>query len=92
MFIDISLLIATARGQGIFEKNVFQRLDLKLGKKIKPDLLSDKGLFEAAMPPEAIDDFARPFAGRTIRMLSSEEINAASAPVTGSYFLIRKNR
>lgn len=76
----MTTLTVTARGQVTFRKEVLQHLGIKPGEKIELDLLPDgRGLLKAARPGGTIDGFVGLLAGRTRKVASLEEIEAATA-------------
>lgn len=73
-------LTVTARGQVTFRKDVLQHLGIKPGEKIELDLLPDgRGLLKAARLTGTIGSFVGLLAGRTQKVATLEEINAAVA-------------
>ena len=75
----MTTLTVTARGQVTFRKDVLQHLGIRPGEKIELELLPDgRGLLKAARPAGTIDGFVGLLAGRTKRVASIEEINAAT--------------
>ena len=78
--IAVTTLTVTARGQVTFRKDVLQHLGIKPGAKIELELLPDgRGMLRAARPTGTIRDFVGLLAGRTRKVATIEEINAASA-------------
>lgn len=76
----MTTLTVTARGQVTFRKDVLQHLGIRPGEKIELDLLPDgRGMLKAARPAGTIADFVGLLAGRTSKVATIEEINAASA-------------
>jgi len=76
----MTTLTVTARGQVTFRKEVLQHLGIKPGEKIELDLLPDgRGMLKAARPIGTIDGFVGLLAGRTKKVATIEEINAATA-------------
>jgi len=76
----MTTLTVTARGQVTFRKEVLQHLGIKPGEKIELDLLPDGlGMLKAAKPTGTIDSFVGLLAGRTKKVATIEEINAAAA-------------
>lgn len=76
----MTTLTVTERGQVTFRKDVLKHLGIKPGEKIELDLLPDgRGLLRAARPIGTIDNFIGLLAGRTKKVASIEEINAATA-------------
>lgn len=75
----MATLTVTARGQVTFRKNVLQHLGIKPGEKIELDLLPDgRGVLKAARLTGTIDGFVGLLAGRTKKVATIEEINAAT--------------
>jgi bifunctional DNA-binding transcriptional regulator/antitoxin component of YhaV-PrlF toxin-antitoxin module len=78
-------LTVTARGQVTFTKEVLQHLGIRPGEKIELDLLPDgRGVLRAARQTGTIAGFVGLLAGRTAKVATIEEINAAS--VQGAAF------
>ena len=76
----MTTLTVTARGQVTFRKDVLQHLGIKPGEKIELDLLPDgRGVLKAARPAGTIDSFVGLLAGKTRKVASIEEIDAAAA-------------
>jgi bifunctional DNA-binding transcriptional regulator/antitoxin component of YhaV-PrlF toxin-antitoxin module len=76
----MTILTVTARGQVTLRKDVLQHLGIKPEEKIELDLLPDgRGILKAARPTGAIDGFIGLLAGRTKKVATIEEINAAIA-------------
>ena len=76
----MTTLTVTARGQVTFRKEVLQHLGIKPGEKIELDLLPDGcGIVRAARPTGTIGGFVGLLAGRTKKVATIEEINAAAA-------------
>lgn len=76
----MATLTVTSRGQVTFKKEVLQHLGIKPGEKIELDLLPDgRGILKAARPTETIAGFVGLLAGKTTKVASIEEINAATA-------------
>ena len=76
----MTTLTVTARGQVTFRKDVLQHLGIKPGEKIELDLLPDgRGVLKAARPAESIAGFVGLLAGKTKKIATIEEINAAAA-------------
>lgn len=76
----MTTLTVTSRGQVTFRKEVLQHLGIKPGGKIELDLLPDgRGMLRAARPAGTIDNFVGLLAGRTKKVATIEEINAAAA-------------
>ena len=75
----MTTLTVTARGQVTFRKDVLQHLGIRPGDKIELDLLPDgRGVLKAARPSGTIADFVGLLAGRTNKVATIEEINAAT--------------
>ncbi len=73
-------LTVTARGQVTFRKDVLQHLGIKPGEKIELDLLpGGRGILKAARLTGTIEGFIGLLAGRTNKVATIEEINAATA-------------
>ena len=76
----MTTLTVTSRGQVTFRKEVLQHLGIKPGDKIELDLLPDgQGMLKAARPAGTIDSFVGLLAGRSKKVATIEEINAAAA-------------
>ena len=76
----MTTLTVTSRGQVTFRKEVLQHLGIKPGDKIELDLLPDgQGMLKAARPAGTIDSFVGLLAGRSKKVATIEEINAAVA-------------
>jgi bifunctional DNA-binding transcriptional regulator/antitoxin component of YhaV-PrlF toxin-antitoxin module len=76
----MTTLTVTARGQVTFRKDVLQHLGIKPGDKIELDLLPDgRGVLKAARPTGTIADFVGLLSGRTKKVATIDEINAAAA-------------
>ncbi len=76
----MTTLTVTARGQVTFRKDVLQHLGIRPGEKIELDLLpGGRGVLRAARPTGTIAGFAGLLAGRTPKVATLEEINAAAA-------------
>ena len=76
----MTTLTVTTRGQVTFRKDVLQHLGIRPGDKIELDLLPDgRGLLKAARRTESIQSFVGLLAGRTTKVATLEEINAAAA-------------
>lgn len=76
----MTTLTVTARGQVTFRKEVLQHFGIKPGEKIELDLLPDgRGVLKAARPAGTIDSFVGLLAGKTKKIATIEEINAAAA-------------
>lgn len=75
----MATLTVTARGQVTFKKDVLQHLGIKPGEKIELDLLPDgRGVIKAARQTGTIAGFVGLLAGRTKKVATIEEINAAT--------------
>jgi bifunctional DNA-binding transcriptional regulator/antitoxin component of YhaV-PrlF toxin-antitoxin module len=75
----MTTLTVTARGQVTFRKEVLQHLGIKPGEKIELNLLPDgRGMLKAARPAGTIEGFVGLLAGRTTKVATIEEINAAT--------------
>jgi AbrB family looped-hinge helix DNA binding protein len=75
----MTILTVTARGQVTFRKEVLRHLGIKPGEKLELELLPDgRGVLRAARPQGKIDDFIGLLAGRTKKVATIEEINAAA--------------
>ena len=73
-------LTVTARGQVTIRKEVLQHLGIRPGDKIELDLLpGGRGILKAARPAGTIKGFVGVLAGRTKRVASIDDINAATA-------------
>lgn len=73
-------LTVTARGRVTLKKEVLQHLGIRPGEKIELDLLPDgRGMLQAARQTRSMADFVGLLAGRTHKVASLEEINAAAA-------------
>ena len=76
----MTTLTVTARGQVTFRKDVLQHLGIRPGEKIELELLPDgRGVLRAARQTGTITDFVGLLAGRTTKIATLEEINAATA-------------
>lgn len=76
----MATLTVTARGQVTFRKDVLQHLGIKPGEKIELDLLPDgRCALKAARQTGTIAGFVGLLAGRTKKVATIEEINAATA-------------
>ena len=76
----MTTLTVTARGQVTLRKDVLQHLGIRPGEKIELDLLPDgRGILKAARLSGTIDGFVGLLAGRTNKVATIEEINAAIA-------------
>jgi len=75
----MTTLSVTSRGQVTFKKEVLQHLGIKPGEKIELDLLPDgRSVLRAARQSGTMADFIGLLAGRTTKVATIEEINAAS--------------
>ena len=76
----MATLTVTARGQVTIRKEVLQHLGIRPGDKIELDLLpGGRGILKAARPAGTIKGFVGLLAGRTKKIASIDEINAATA-------------
>ncbi len=76
----MTTLTVTARGQVTFRKDVLQHLGIKPGEKIELDLLPDgRAALKAARPAGTIAGFIGLLAGKTGKVATIEEMNAAAA-------------
>ena len=76
----MTTLTVTSRGQVTFRKEVLQHLGIRPGEKIELDLLPDgRGMLKAARPAGKIDGFVGLLAGRSKKVATIEDINAATA-------------
>lgn len=76
----MATLTVTAKGQVTFRKEVLQHLGIRPGEKIELDLLPNgRGMLKAARLTGNIDNFVGLLAGRTKKVATIEEINAATA-------------
>ena len=76
----MTTLTVTARGQVTFRKDVLQHLGIKPGEKIELDLLPDgRGVLKAARQTGTIAGFVGLLSGRSKKIATVEEINAATA-------------
>lgn len=76
----MTTLTVTARGQVTFRKEVLQQLGVKPGDKIDLDLLPDgRAIIKAAQQTGTIAGFIGLLAGRTQKIATIDEINAATA-------------
>ncbi len=76
----MTTLTVTSRGQVTFRKEVLQHLGIRPGEKIELDLLPDgRGMLKAARPAGTIDNFVGLLAGRSKKVATIDEINAAAA-------------
>ena len=73
-------LTVTAKGQVTFKKKVLQHLGIKPNEKIELDFLpGGRCVLNWAKPHGTIAGFVGLLAGRTSKVATIEEINAASA-------------
>jgi bifunctional DNA-binding transcriptional regulator/antitoxin component of YhaV-PrlF toxin-antitoxin module len=78
--IPMTTLTVTARGQVTFRKDVLQHLGIQPGDKIELDLLPDgRGVIRAAQRTGTISGFVGLLAGRTQKVATLEELDAATA-------------
>jgi AbrB family looped-hinge helix DNA binding protein len=76
----MTTLTVTARGQVTFRKDVLQHLGIKPGEKIELDKLPDgRVALRAAKPSGTIDGFLGLLVGKTKKIATLDEINAAAA-------------
>ncbi len=76
----MTTLTVTARGQVTLRKDVLQHLGIRPGEKIELDLLPHgRGVLKAARRTGTIGGFVGLLAGRTNKVATIEEINAAIA-------------
>ena len=76
----MTTLTVTARGQVTFRKEVLQHLGINPGEKIELDLLpGGRGLLKAAKATESIAGFLGLLDGKTRKIATIDEINAATA-------------
>ncbi len=76
----MTTLTVTTRGQVTFRKDVLQHLGIKPGEKVELNLLPDgKAELKAATPSESIDGFLGLLAGKSKKVATIEEINAAAS-------------
>ena len=76
----MTTLTVTSRGQVTFRKEVLQHLGIRPGEKIELDLLPHgRGMLKAARPAGKIDGFVGLLTGRSKKVATIEEINAATA-------------
>jgi len=74
----MSMLTVTARGQVTFRKEVLRHLGIKPGDKVELNLLPDgRGMLKAAGPSGSIEGFIGFLSGRTDKVATIEEMNAA---------------
>ena len=76
----MTTLTVTARGQVTFRKDVLKHLGIRPGEKIELNLLPDgRGMLEAAKPSGSIHQFIGLLAGKTQRVGTLEDMDAAIA-------------
>lgn len=76
----MTTLTVTSRGQVTFRKEVLQHLGIRPGEQIELDLLPDgRGVIRAARPAGSITGFIGLLSGRTNKIASLEEMDAAAA-------------
>jgi AbrB family looped-hinge helix DNA binding protein len=76
----MTTLTVTAKGQVTLRKELLQHLGIKPGDKIELELLPEgRGMLRAAQPTGAVTSFIGLLAGRTSKVATLEEINAAAA-------------
>lgn len=74
----MTVLTVTSRGQVTFRRDVLLHLGIKPGDKIELDLLPDgRGVVKAAQQLGTIDGFVGLLAGKTSKVATIDEINAA---------------
>jgi bifunctional DNA-binding transcriptional regulator/antitoxin component of YhaV-PrlF toxin-antitoxin module len=74
----MTTLTLTSRGQVTFKKEILQHLGIKPGEKIELDLLPDgRGVISAARQTGTIADFVGLLAGKSKKVATIDEINAA---------------
>jgi AbrB family looped-hinge helix DNA binding protein len=79
----MATLTVTARGQVTFRKEVLRHLGIKPGDKLELDLLPDgRGMLRAACPSGSIEGFIGFLSGRTDKVATIEEMNAALLQAT----------
>lgn len=75
----MTTLTVTARGQVTLKKELLQHLGIGPGDKIELQLLPDGcGMLKAARPAGTIADFIGLLAGRSPKVATLEEIDAAA--------------
>jgi bifunctional DNA-binding transcriptional regulator/antitoxin component of YhaV-PrlF toxin-antitoxin module len=75
----MTTLSITSRGQVTLRREILQHLGILPGQKIELDLLPDgRGVIQAAKPTQSIDGFIGLLAGKTTKVATIEEINAAA--------------
>jgi bifunctional DNA-binding transcriptional regulator/antitoxin component of YhaV-PrlF toxin-antitoxin module len=76
----MTTLTVTARGQVTFRRDVLQHLGINPGEKIELEKLPDgRVTLRAARPVGTIDGFLGLLAGKTRKVATLEEIEAAAA-------------
>lgn len=76
----MTTLTVTSRGQVTFRKEVLQHLGIRPGEQIELDLLADgRGVIRASRPAGSITGFIGLLSGRTDKIASLEEMDAAAA-------------
>jgi bifunctional DNA-binding transcriptional regulator/antitoxin component of YhaV-PrlF toxin-antitoxin module len=76
----MTTLTVTSRGQVTFRRDVLHHLGIKPGEKIELDKLPDgRVALRAAKPSGTIDGFLGLLAGKTRKIATIDEINAAAA-------------
>lgn len=76
----MTMLTVTTRGQVTFRKDVLHHLGIQPGEKIELDMLPDGRVsLKAARPAGTIDGFVGLLAGKTRKVASLEEIDAAAS-------------
>ena len=76
----MTTLSITSRGQVTLRREILQHLGILPGQKIELDLLPDgRGVIQAAKATQSIDNFIGLLAGKTQKVATIEEINAATA-------------
>ena len=76
----MTTLTVTAKGQVTLKKDVLRHLGIQPGDKIELDLLPDgRGVLKATQPSGRIEGFVGLLAGRSSKVATLAEIEAASA-------------
>ena len=76
----VATLTVTSRGQVTFRKDVLRHLGARPGEKIELILLpGGRAELRAARPEGTVDDFIGLFAGKTDRVLSTEQMKEIAA-------------
>lgn len=76
----MATLTVTSRGQVTFRREILQHLGVEAGGRIELDLLPDgRAALKAARPAGTMDCFLGLLAGRSTRVATLEEIDAAAA-------------